>query len=146
MDHATFWQNVDRKGPDECWLWLGSRNEQGYGYAKVGPRQWKPAHRVAFEIAHGHPPNHLACHHCDIPSCCNPAHLFDGTHQDNTDDRKAKGRTRTGGRGPVLTQQKADRIRTLYATGTRTQRQLGKRFGVSTTAISFVIQGRTWKT
>jgi hypothetical protein len=66
---------------------------------RIGCGKQANAHRVAYELAVGAIPHGMmVCHHCDNPPCCNPTHLFVGTHSDNAKDMVAKGRKR-GGRG-----------------------------------------------
>lgn len=89
-----FWRNVAKAGLDECWLWQGPLNWQGYGVAS-----WRGAtvvaSRLAYILAYGPmPEGHLACHTCDNPPCCNPAHMFAGTSSDNINDAVSKGRWR----------------------------------------------------
>jgi hypothetical protein len=58
------------------------------------------AHVWAWMDANGGmpPPKGMCvCHHCDIPPCMEPAHLFLGTPGDNSRDAQAKGRTRLRG-------------------------------------------------
>lgn len=89
-----FWSKVDMN-PHHCWEWQAGKNQYGYG------RYWhdgklRAAHRVSFEHFNGYLSSKLdVLHKCDNPSCVNPDHLRLGTHQDNMDDRGAKGRTRT---------------------------------------------------
>ena len=50
-------------------------------------------HRAAGILTYGPIPDGLhVLHTCDNPPCCNPAHLFLGTPQMNTDDMISKGR------------------------------------------------------
>ena len=90
-----FWSKVDRRGPDECWPWTAHTQAKGYGTFGIGNRPY-PAHRVAYELTHGVVPDTriFVCHSCDTPGCCNPAHLFLGSHDDNMADMKAKRRAR----------------------------------------------------
>lgn len=91
-----FWSKVDRRGPDECWTWLGGKH-RGYGIfsgsANARPAS-RRAHRTAWELTNSKPfpRGKLACHTCDNPSCVNPAHIWPGTPKDNTRDMLAKGR------------------------------------------------------
>lgn len=93
---------VDKRGPDECWLWLGSRVGAGYGRFRLGGAKegYPEAHRYAWEQANGRPvPSGMfVCHSCDNPSCVNPAHLWIGSATDNNLDRDTKGRTSKGDR------------------------------------------------
>ena len=90
----TFWESVVRRGSDDCWEWSGPRNRQGYGTSRslvAGIRA--KAHRVAWMLSRGSIPDGIfVCHHCDNPPCCNPAHLFLGTHAENMRDMVQKDR------------------------------------------------------
>lgn len=83
------------RSPDQCRIWTGFRNPDGYGQIFTGHRaHTELAHRVAFELAFGPllPADLQVAHHCDEPSCINPEHLFAATNSDNVRDCVAKGR------------------------------------------------------
>lgn len=97
---AAFWAKVDKSGGDDaCWIWTAFRLRAGYGLFKWYGKD-TGAHRVSWELAHGAIPDGLwVLHNCpggDNPACVNPAHLWLGTQQDNTDDMVKKGRSATG--------------------------------------------------
>ncbi len=92
---SIFWSRVDTSGgTDACWPWTARVNSEGYGQFDAANKSGLFAQRVAFELrVRQLVPGELVCHHCDNPPCCNPAHLFVGTHLDNNRDRHAKGRS-----------------------------------------------------
>lgn len=78
--------------PNGCLEWTGSTNARGYGQIKIDGKPIK-THRLAWELANDEIPDGLhVLHHCDVPLCCNPEHLFLGTQADNMADMAAKGR------------------------------------------------------
>ena len=76
-----------------CWEWQGTMHHSGYGCFK---QQGKFAytHIASYRAFNGPTNGMFVCHRCDNPKCCRPDHLFLGTHQENMDDMKAKGRGR----------------------------------------------------
>jgi hypothetical protein len=89
---TRFWAFVKKGTPEECWEWTGYRHEEGYGVFTVNSKQ-KKAHRLTWEFVFSPIPDGLeVCHKCDNPPCCNPSHLFLGTHVDNISDMINKGR------------------------------------------------------
>ena len=74
-----------------CWEWQGRIDRYGYGQVRVRGKTGK-AHREAYRAFHGDPGKLLVLHTCDNRKCCNPKHLFLGTHKDNMADMVKKGR------------------------------------------------------
>lgn len=140
-----FWRKVDQRGPDECWLWRGSREKAGYGIIHAGPERgrFKKAHRVSWELHHGPIPEGMCvCHHCDVRACVNPRHLFLGTLADNNRDRDEKGRSRFGTR-PKIDRETASAIREYVAAG-HSQQAAADRFGLSQPHVSRIMRGENW--
>jgi hypothetical protein len=75
-----------------CWLWTGAVGDFGHGQITISYKRYK-VHRLAWEEEYGPIPEGMqVCHHCDVPACCNPRHLFLGTQLDNIRDCMNKGR------------------------------------------------------
>ena len=153
----VLWSKVDKKGEDECWPWLGYKNEQGYGRVMID--EWSYyAHRVIFNLVN---PNVIQLsapkssdeygfllHSCDNPSCCNPKHLRVGTHAENMADKVAKNRQKTfpTDTGPrcKLTMTQARQARQLKKDGMST-RDLAAQFGISLPSMKTLLAGKSYK-
>ncbi len=173
---STFWARVKQGSESECWEWQGPRMfppNMPYGVVNTPRSRGAPwsfrSHRVSWELTHGAitDPALCVCHHCDNPPCCNPNHLFLGTHADNIDDMVLKGRTAIQDGENHWTQRSPDllyrlkrgeengnhrltveevvQIRALYAAGKHSYRDLEPMFGVTNVTIMSVVLRRTWK-
>lgn len=98
-----FWAKVDRNGPTPahrpelgpCWLWIAALAEGGYGAFRVSRALATTAHRWSYEHSNSPiPDGAFVCHHCDVPRCVRPEHLFLGTLLVNNQDMFHKGRSR----------------------------------------------------
>lgn len=144
-DTARFWKLVHRRLPGQCWEWRSAKNNSGYGKFWLNGRT-DLAHRVSYRIHNGPIPAGLAVRHtCDNRSCVNPSHLLIGTGKDNARDALERGRyPRGSGNGRAkLTESQVEEIRQGWAAG-ETQVSMARRFGVSRSAIQFILNGRTW--
>ena len=75
-----------------CWEWIGSTCSNGYGQIRIN-RKLVFVHRISYLLEYGNLENNiLVLHKCDNRTCCNPDHLFLGTHSQNTLDSVNKGR------------------------------------------------------
>jgi hypothetical protein len=156
----VFWKNIDRRGPNECWPWKAGLMSTGYGRVAVhregGRYSYVRAHRIAWALVNGPIPTGMfICHHCDNRPCCNPAHLFPGTHADNLADAVLKGRQKAAARmrpyplgtsnpRAKLTPEDVRAIRVERAGGVSVN-ALSRRYHVSWGSIEDVLLGRTWR-
>lgn len=78
-----YWAKVDKRGPEECWLWTGSvRNRYGAFWYKG---RVDNAHRVALHLIGTPIPDKMDVDHtCRCKLCVNPAHLRVVTHRVNS--------------------------------------------------------------
>lgn len=136
-----FWAKVVKKGKNECWPWIGSKDPRGYGHFWTGNRE-TGAHRASWVIHFGPISNDiLILHHCDNPNCVNPKHLFRGTPKDNMIDMVKKGRAPNS--NAKLTRNQVDVIRSLH--GKFKNRELAKMFNVSIPLIEKIIGNKIWR-
>jgi HNH endonuclease len=149
-----FWERIDIKGRNDCWIWhgciVGSLSK--YGGVSYKGRMTK-AHRLAWQLTFKRkiPKGKLACHKCDNKLCCNPYHIFIGTQRDNMLDMFRKGRgNRTPMRGDKnhrtkITKEQASEIKRLRYKMALPLSEISLRVKVSKTTVSSICSGRSWR-
>lgn len=165
--------NVDRI--DDCWIWRGQVNRNGYGIVETGkvPHYPVQAHRAAWELVAGPIPDGLfILHTCDTPRCIRNddvgfyeldgvfyprrGHLFLGDNAVNMLDMRLKQRhflvahpdaIRKGEQATnvKMTEQGVRDIRIRAATRANTQTELAREYGVGITTINAIVHRRNWK-
>lgn len=141
---------VDSKG---CWIYQGTRHTFGYGVLPLGHRGTISAHRAAWQVFCGPIPKGLnVLHHCDVPPCFNPEHLWLGTQKDNLQDALKKGRCRNKvwyGEDHVshkVTKAQVEEMRKLYQSDLLiSHRQLAKQYKISATEVGRILRKDVWR-
>lgn len=161
---ARFWQKVDQSaGQDACWLWTTAHTHVGYGRFALTHQRTVYAHRLAYFLTYGEiPTDKIVCHRCDNPTCCNPAHLFVGTHKENVQDMIDKGRKPRGenhwtfrspnsvARGErqgsaKLSEEQVISLRTRYEAHDCERKELAAEFHIDVTHLWRIAKGRNWQ-
>jgi hypothetical protein len=146
-----FWAKVDKTaGPDACWPWTGARTHQGYGVFNIGARVARKAHRIAWELTNGPPPEDKphVLHDCpsgDNPACCNPAHLWTGTNEDNHLDKLSKQRQARGEThgSAKLNDDLVRLVRQLASSGVA-QPLIAAQLGIAQSTVSRIVARKIW--
>jgi hypothetical protein len=86
-----------KRGPDDCWMWLGDTNPKGYGQFYLNGTSVR-AHRYAYELATGEVLGSRQIDHmCHKRWCVNPRHLRAVNSKQQNENKRY--RNRTGFRG-----------------------------------------------
>jgi hypothetical protein len=147
-------ENRIRNDEDQCWIYHGYRDKDGYGvmnFTNKDKTMFKcKAHRIAYMYANDieelDESQHVL-HSCDNPPCVNPNHLFLGDWVINNKDRDNKGRNMKGEKhwNNLLTTEQILEIRRRYTSYRYSQIRLAKIYNVSKYCIYNIVNYRTWK-
>ncbi len=142
-DRARFWAKVDREtDPTGCWPWTGKLTTEGRGRFTAN-KETTYAYRVAWQEVHGEFEGGAVVRHlCGNASCCRPDHLSaDGGQRENNLDTVEHGRHRTA----KLNREAVREIRRQAAAPDRPRLALlADEYGVSVSAVSAAVTGKTW--
>ena len=142
-----FWSKVDKRGPDECWPWLGYRKPKGYGrFHYQGRNRSAPVVALILSgiaIPDGREPDHT----CYNPPCVNPKHLDVVTSLENIQRGRARARILCQAADKPATHNAsltADQVRAIRA-DPRGYVRLSKALGISKWAIKDVKDGTSYR-
>ena len=144
---TEFWRLVDQRGDADCWHWTGYINDDGYGeFYWLGKMHGAHELAVTFTTGEVRSPGLDTCHSCDIPPCCNPAHVRFGSRASNVAEMVARDRVRAGERHPAsrLTEAQVVEMRIRRANGAM-QKRLAADYGISEAYVSEIVLGRRWQ-
>lgn len=157
MQDQKFQDRLNRLPPKQnqtmgCLIYVGTLHKKGYGtitrtWPKTIPSYLRKtttflAHRYAWFLGYGKWPDDQLLHHCDNPPCCELTHLFEGSNQDNVNDRVSKGRSASvvGENNPNCSY--ANEVIEAVRTATGPTTQIAKRFGMSQSHVWNIRNGK----
>jgi hypothetical protein len=132
---------------EDCIEFKGCKDKAGYGRQKVSGKTYL-AHRLAYckakNIDIKEIDGLIVMHTRDNPPCVNPEHLMLGTNRDNIDDRDFKNRQAKGEEHGQSKLNPEDVLRIIDAVKFKSQREVGKLFGINQSQVSRIVRGKRW--
>lgn len=143
---CRFWSKVNIKNNIECWDWKNALNASGYGHMQVRRTKEQIASRIAWILTNGPILNGLhVLHICDRSICCNPEHLFLGTHKDNMQDMANKKRgAQVKGQDQWFAKLTDEQVMEIRFSKERIP-EIQRKFNLSRSHISAIKIGTAWK-
>lgn len=141
-----FWDKVKIETFFDCWEWKACKDRWGYG-ATTANGVFTKSHRLAWTIVYGPIKKGMfICHKCDNPGCCNPTHLFVGTHKDNMRDMVSKKRFAKGEKNgsSKLQGSQVKKIRRLAQDGV-SNNEIALRYKISKHHVIDLVNRVYWK-
>lgn len=143
---------IDTHHPQGCWLWVGTKDPDGYARIKIKGRQQR-THRVALLVfaKPGDPKPALgaqANHRCHNRLCVNPNHLYWGSHADNMGDLRHSGRSQgkyNHGR-VTITEDVVKAALVLHEYGGFSKTKIGNLLGYRQQLIGEIVRGKHFST
>lgn len=158
---ARFWAKVDRSnGSFACWPWKAGCDGDGYGtffhglrlVARKGKSMRAARFSLALHLGRWLTPYEQACHSCDRPGCCNPAHLRAASCAENLREARDKRRAFVGaknGRARLTEKQVARIRRELCVLGIARPwgsiMRWARKLNVSRSCIKHIVSGENWR-
>lgn len=147
-DLSVLLQSLLKMETDECITWPSTGlNKYGYAVIRWEGKQQR-VNRVVCGIMRGSPTDAKlhAAHSCGNRACVNHRHLRWATPTENQADRLLHG---TDGRGEKnvtskISEQDARAIRLAWKARDLNQTEIGKRFGITPSAVSHIVTGKNW--
>lgn len=145
--NERFWKYVQKT--ETCWIWSGGKTTGGYG--KFNPTHksgWEKSHRFSWTLHFGEiPEGKVVCHKCNMKLCVRPDHLYVATSRENTLDAMRDGLCPIGEKHGMakITEEQVKEIRLLHKPKEISMGFLAKKYGITKTQISRIINRKTWK-
>jgi hypothetical protein len=134
------------KKDDGCWRWTGSKSCTGYCNVFYHGRVWL-AHRaslIIFGKVKELTPGLQVSHSCRNRDCVNPDHLSEKTRSQNNGADKIAHGVDCSGEKCHFSKLDWEKVNAIRESSTK-RKELAALYGVSTSCISSILRGKTWK-
>ena len=128
-----------------CLEWTKCLTKGGYGIIAWNGKS-RRCHRIALTHKLGRDilPDMFACHSCHNRKCCNPDHLYEGTHKQNQEDKADVGSMKgSRNKAAKITEVEAEEIKLALSEGL-TGKDLSEKYGITEGSVNKLKYGETW--